>query len=611
MSAPPARRRTSSRPDSKRLRAPAGARHNPLPPPPRGARPSGRGDPAGREPLARFLAACRRRAAAGSVPLLAALLLAPVLAVPEARAETEVRDDWTLIPTGLGKGSRFRLLFVTQGKRNATSSDIGDYNSFVQAQAAGSHSDVQAHSGEFRAVVSTTAVDARDNTRATGTGVPVYWLGGDKIADDYPEFYSCGWDSRATRDPSGTETTSNQLLWTGSTNQGTEYIGTNNFSQALGTGNPRLAWTKTGCPLQASQASGSSAERLYALSPVFRVVAVANRSPTGAPSIRLGGAAVGSAGVQVGHTLTAAFAGIMDEDGLPDADGDGTTEASDFTYQWIRTVGAKTAEITGETGATYKTVAADLGATLQVRVSFTDGEGSAESLASAAAPVLLTAAAAGPDPAVANGPFPVTFTFGGAVRRFHQEWFIVTGGTLSSLTATGNTGEYSATVTPGEGFEGLLTVRALAGAAEEANGTVNPEASNLLKVVVDRTAPEAQVAPVPGQREIPVRGPFEVAVRFGEAVTGFALDDLEVGNGVASMLRAAGAPGAYTVRITPPALFVGVVTVDVPAGAAMDVAGNESAAAAQYVRAADLSPPTKVALALNPARVWEGGAPSR
>ena len=89
----------------------------------------------------------------------------------------------------------------------------------------------------------------------------------------------------------------------------------------------------------------------------------ANTAPTGAPTI------TGTA--QVGETLTASTAGIGDADGLDDAV---------FSYQWL----GNDADISGATGQTYTPGAADAGKTLKVRVAFTDGGGTAETLTSAA-----------------------------------------------------------------------------------------------------------------------------------------------------------------------------------------------------------------------------------
>ena len=40
----------------------------------------------------------------------------------------------------------------------------------------------------------TADTDATHNTGATGTGVPIYWLNGAKVADDYADFYDGSWD---------------------------------------------------------------------------------------------------------------------------------------------------------------------------------------------------------------------------------------------------------------------------------------------------------------------------------------------------------------------------------------------------------------------------------
>ena len=110
----------------------------------------------------------------------------------EAQTAQTVQPGWQYIPSGIGVGQSFRLLFATSTTRNATSSDIADYNSFVQTRAA-TNTHLAGFSSEFRALVSTEAVDARDNTATTGTGVPIYWVSGDKVADNYADLYDGSW----------------------------------------------------------------------------------------------------------------------------------------------------------------------------------------------------------------------------------------------------------------------------------------------------------------------------------------------------------------------------------------------------------------------------------
>ena len=106
------------------------------------------------------------------------------------------------------------------------------------------------------------------------------------------------------------------------------------------------------------------------------VAAAANTPATGAPTI------TGTA--QVGQTLTAGTTAIMDADGL--------TSVS-YTYQWIRVATDNTeTNISGATASTHTLVAADLGMTIKVKVSFTDDASNAETLTSAATAVVSAAA---------------------------------------------------------------------------------------------------------------------------------------------------------------------------------------------------------------------------
>ena len=151
---------------------------------------------------------------------------------------TLVPANWSLIPTGLTAGDQFRLIFLSSTKRDGTATAIADYNTFIQTRAAVGHTDIGSYSTGFRVVGCTAAVDARDNTSTTGTGVPIYWLGGTKVADTYADFYDGDWDDEANnKNESGTNgpntsTTANYPL-TGCDHDGTEQT-TGQFSYALG-----------------------------------------------------------------------------------------------------------------------------------------------------------------------------------------------------------------------------------------------------------------------------------------------------------------------------------------------------------------------------------------
>ena len=93
------------------------------------------------------------------------------------------------------------------------------------------------------------------------------------------------------------------------------------------------------------------------------IAAEPNSEPTGLPAI--------DGTPQVGETLTADTSPIDDEDGLTNAT---------FEYQWI----AGGADIDGATGSSYLLTPSEQEQTIQVRVTFSDDAGNAESLTSAA-----------------------------------------------------------------------------------------------------------------------------------------------------------------------------------------------------------------------------------
>ena len=181
------------------------------------------------------------------------------------RERVTVPSNWSLIPDGFGPGEQFRLLFVTSEDRDATSSSIADYDAFVREQAAQGHASIRSHSSKFRVVGSTEGFGARGHTGTTDAGVPIYYLNGEKIADNYNDFYDGSWDSVEPRDENGDVLTS-VVVWTGTQSDGTC------SSNCLGS-----QFTITGRPefqddgLYGGIRSSEFEERFYALSPIFMV----------------------------------------------------------------------------------------------------------------------------------------------------------------------------------------------------------------------------------------------------------------------------------------------------------------------------------------------------
>jgi len=85
---------------------------------------------------------------------------------------------------------------------------------------------------------------------------------------------------------------------------------------------------------------------------------------------------------QPGETLTADTSEITDADGL--------TSVS-YEYQWLAEFNGLATEIARATGATYTLQAAEEGATIKVRVRFSDDRGQPSTLTSAATDTVVAA----------------------------------------------------------------------------------------------------------------------------------------------------------------------------------------------------------------------------
>ena len=205
-------------------------------------------------------------------------IMSPIIRVASAQSMI-VPVDWALIPDTDGNGpdfttgQSFRLLFITSDTRTATSADIETYNLAVQdtaSSATGSGMPIADFSHQFRALISTPEVDARDNTATTGDGVPIYWLNGEQVADDYMDFYSGSWNSLDGKNEHGSDitetTTETTLVWTGSNSAG---IGAQAVGSAAATANTgRL---QTGQEISFEPKDKGAQHHLYALSPVIIV----------------------------------------------------------------------------------------------------------------------------------------------------------------------------------------------------------------------------------------------------------------------------------------------------------------------------------------------------
>ena len=181
------------------------------------------------------------------------------------------------VPTGLNPGDQYRLVFVTSTTRNAESSNIEDYNTFVTG-AANSVPELAAVGPVWKVLGSTFEMDARDNTNTNfmnpgNVGVPIYTVGDTLLAVNNGDL----WDGSIANMLAFTEHGNflSTFAWTGTAPDGTAAF-VEFFPPAfLGGGPGVMRGVTTSTTLDWVTAGGagvSSSHSLYAMSGVLTVV---------------------------------------------------------------------------------------------------------------------------------------------------------------------------------------------------------------------------------------------------------------------------------------------------------------------------------------------------
>ncbi len=121
--------------------------------------------------------------------------------------------------------------------------------------------------------------------------------------------------------------------------------------------------------------------------------------------------------------------------------------------------------------------------------------------------------------------------------------------------------------------------------AADALGNTSAAGKNFA-VTIDLTAPTVEITSTEAGA---VNGPFEINIKFSEAVYGLAAADLAVTNGTISNLKSTDAAN-YTATITP--ATDGDITVQLPAAKVTDLAGNSNTASGVFEKQFDATRPT-------------------
>ena len=196
-----------------------------------------------------------------------ALVAVLVLAAGAAQAGTIIVGD-PLIPAGLGLGNTFHLMFVTSTTRDATSTIIADYNSFVAAAAELPGSLVQGKGWTWNAIGSTATVNAVNNAPASAQ---VYRVDGKLVSSPGFFLYGTG-DYILANPPNKTQANSTRdvQVWTG-----TERNGIGNPARVLGvTTTVRYGTSNNGWGgqwLETNNLAPTGLKSMYALSELLTI----------------------------------------------------------------------------------------------------------------------------------------------------------------------------------------------------------------------------------------------------------------------------------------------------------------------------------------------------
>ena len=261
--------------------------------------------------------------------------------------------------------------------------------------------------------------------------------------------------------------------------------------------------------------------------------------------------------------LTAEFVATLDGMGSTDADGD------DLTYAWIQTAGPGVI-LSDPTAVSPTFTVPGVATDMVLSFSLVVNDGTVDSMVDEVSLSVLESTAPTVEitgvPETTNAPFTASFAFSEAVSGFTLSDLVL--GNASASEFNGSDTVFTALITPLG--NGASTLDIPAGVAQDAAGNSNTAAVQV-STSFDTSAPTVVLSGVPES----VRGPFELTITFDEAVTGLTLAGLTLENAAASNLIAV-SDQVYTTNIRPSAN--GLVSMNIAAGAAQDVAGNPNQA---------------------------------
>ena len=143
------------------------------------------------------------------------------------------------------------------------------------------HANIQRHASSFTPIACSYNRSAIVNTGTptSDSSVSVYWLGGEKVADNYADLYDGSWDSNEPRFPDGT--TAPRSGDGGRVANGCQMSGRSHDDHYVGSDRVMAGQPgSSGSEIQDAHFGLASATfRMYGLSGIYQVVASSNSAP--------------------------------------------------------------------------------------------------------------------------------------------------------------------------------------------------------------------------------------------------------------------------------------------------------------------------------------------
>jgi hypothetical protein len=173
---------------------------------------------------------------------------------------------------------------------------------------------------------------------------------------------------------------------------------------------------------------------------------------------------------------------------------------------------------------------------------------------------------------------PVTVKFSAVVSGFTAASLVLGNATVNNFAPGGSSDTFTFNLVPAG--PGRVTIDVPAGVARDAQNRPNEAAATFARTF-DNAAPTGVMTSIANY--LTYSATIPIVVQFSQPVTGFDLSKVSVTNGTVDPASLKGSGASYAFNVT--ASDIGVVLVNIAAGAAVDAAGNPSTAFTPLSRA--------------------------